>query len=152
MLAVSMYIRKLRDASGLSQEEAAVRAEISSKTLGRWEKGASEHEPGISNLRRLVNALGGSAKDALQLLIHDQADEDDGLMAAEMWLALSPEERERVDSVLDSAILPDELIEVIAEFRAEYQNDQTLAAFLRGVLIGGHAAALLQSGECCSLP
>ena len=70
MLAVSMYIRKLRDASGLSQEEAAVRAEISSKTLGRWEKGASEHEPGISNLRRLVNALGGSAKDALQLLIH----------------------------------------------------------------------------------
>jgi transcriptional regulator with XRE-family HTH domain len=137
MIAVSTYIRKLRDASGLSQEEAAVRADISSKTLGRWEKGVSEHEPGISNLKRLVLALGGSTKDALQLLIHDQADEEDGATAAEMWLELSEEERQRVDSVLDSAILPDDLIEVIAELRADYQDDRTLAALLRGVLLSG---------------
>src|SRR5690349_5944386 len=99
MIAVSTYIRLLRDAAGLSQEEAAARANISSKTLGRWENAESKHEPGVSNLKRLVAALGGSVKDALQLLIHDQASEEDGESAAEMWLALSKEERERVDSV-----------------------------------------------------
>lgn len=98
MIAVSTYIRTLRVASGLSQEEAAVRASISSKTLGRWEKGTEDHEPGVSNLRRLVQALGGSAKDAIRLLVTENATDEDGRRAAELWLELLPEERERIDS------------------------------------------------------
>lgn len=139
MEAVGAYLRFLRNDAKLSREKAAAKAGISSKTLERWESGGGEHEPGISNLKRLVGVLGGSTKDALQLLIRDQASEYDGEEAARAWLALSEEERQRVDSVLDSAILPDELIEVIEELRVDYQNDQTLVAFLRGVLLGGRA-------------
>lgn len=138
MPAVSIYLRLLRDASGLSQEAAAARAGISSKTLGRWEKADSDNEPGVSNLKRLVQALGGSAKDAVQLLIRDDATEEDGRVAAEMWLALTPEERERVDSILAGS-LPDELARVIEELRSEYRNDQGLVSLLRGVLLGWRA-------------
>lgn len=139
MEAVGAYLRVLRDDTKLSREKAAAKAGISSKTLERWENGTSEHEPGVSNLKRLVIALGGSAKDAVHLLIHDKAKEYDGEEAARLWLALSKEERQRVDSVLDEVILPDELIGIITELRADYQDDQTLAAILRGVLLGGRA-------------
>lgn len=67
MIAVSVYIRLLREASGLSQEQAAANAKISAKTLGRWEKGETEHEPGVTKLKQLVKVIGGSPKDALQL-------------------------------------------------------------------------------------
>lgn len=140
MIAVSTYIRLLREASGISQEQAAARAKISAKTLGRWEKGETEHEPGVTKLKQLVLALGGSAKDALQLLVHDGATEEDGEAAAQMWLELSPEERQRVDNVLDSNIMPDELIEVLSELRADYQDDRSLATMLRGVLLSGRAS------------
>lgn len=59
-IAVATYLRTLRDAAGLSQEEAAVKAGISAKTLGRWEKGTGEHEPTVTNLKKLVRVLGGS--------------------------------------------------------------------------------------------
>lgn len=83
MMAVSVYIRLLREASGLSQEQAAANAKISAKTLGRWEKGETEHEPGVTKLKQLVKVIGGSPKDALQLLIHDGATEEDGESAAQ---------------------------------------------------------------------
>ena len=121
MIAVSVYIRLLREASGLSQEQAAANAKISAKTLGRWEKGETEHEPGVTKLKQLVKVIGGSPKDALQLLIHDGATEEDGESAAQMWLDLSQEERKRVDNVLQSNIMPDELIEVLSELRADYR-------------------------------
>lgn len=139
MEAVSIYLRLLRNDMGLSREKAAARAGISSKTLERWEGADTENEPGITKLKQLVRALGGSAKDAAELLIRDDAKEEEGRQAAIAWLALSPEERKRVDSVLDSAILPEELIEIIEELRADYDNDKSLAAFLKGVLLSGRA-------------
>lgn len=139
MVAVSVYIRLLREASGLSQEQAAARAKISAKTLGRWEKGESEHEPGVTKLKQLVKTLGGSSKDALQLLVHDGSTREDAEWAAQTWLELSPEERNRVDNVLNSNIMPDELIEVIEELRGDYQDDRVLATLLRGVLLSGRA-------------
>ena len=137
MVAVSVYIRLLREASGLSQEQAAAQANISAKTLGRWERGENEHEPGVTKLKQLVKAIGGSPKDALQLLVHDGSTSEDAEWAAREWLELSQEERDRVDNVLQSNIMPDELIEVLSELRADYQDDRSLAAMLRGVLLGG---------------
>jgi transcriptional regulator with XRE-family HTH domain len=135
MPAISMYLRLLRGATDLSQEEAARRADISAKTLGRWERADNEHEPGISNLKRLVQVLGGSTKDALQLLVRDDLNEDDGRETAEKWLALSLEERQRIDSVLASTS-PDELAQIIDELREESHDDPSLVTLLRGVLLG----------------
>lgn len=139
MVAVSVYIRLLREASGLSQEQAAASAKISPKTLGRWEKGDTEHEPGVTKLKQLVKVIGGSPKDALQLLIQDGAEKEDGETAAQAWLELSPDERKRVDTVLESNIMPDELNEILSELRADYQDDRGLAMLLRGVLLSGRA-------------
>jgi transcriptional regulator with XRE-family HTH domain len=135
MPAISIYLRLLRGATDLSQEEAAKRADISSKTLGRWEKADNGHEPGISNLKRLVQVLGGSTKDALQLLVRDDLNEDDGRATAEKWLALSLEERQRIDSVLSNSS-PDELTQIIDELREESHDDPNLVSLLRGVLLG----------------
>lgn len=135
MPAISIYLRLLRGATDLSQEEAARRAQISSKTIIRWEQADNEHEPGISNLKRLVQVLGGSTKDALQLLVRDDLNEDDGRETAEKWLALSLEERQRIDSVLASTS-PDELTQIIDELREESHDDPSLVTLLRGVLLG----------------
>lgn len=135
MPAISIYLRLLRGATELSQEEAAKRAEISSKTLGRWEKADNGHEPGISNLKRLVQVLGGSTKDALQLLVREDLTEEDGRRTAERWLALSPDDRQRIDSVLASSS-PDELTQIIDELREESHDDPSLVTLLRGVLLG----------------
>ena len=67
----------------MNHEQAAANAKISAKTLGRWEKGETEHEPGVTKLKQLVKVIGGSPKDALQLLIHDGATEEDGESAAQ---------------------------------------------------------------------
>jgi len=135
MPAISVYLRLLRQATDLSQVEAASRAGISPKTLGRWEQADNEHEPGVSNLKRLVQVLGGSTKDALQLLVRDDLNEDAGRETAQKWLALSAEERQRIDSVL-AASSPDELLQIIEELREESRDDPSLVTLLRGVLLG----------------
>jgi hypothetical protein len=87
---------------------------------------------------RLVQVLGGSTKDELHLLVRDDASEEDGQRAAERWLALTPDERERIDSVLASSP-PDDLTQIIDELREEYRNDPGLLTLLRGVLLGWRA-------------
>lgn len=134
MPAVSGYLRVLRDAKGWSQEEAAVRGGVSSKTLGRWEKPNNNHEPGVFGLKKVVQALGGSAKDAVQLLIRDNATEEEGRAAAAAWLALTPQERERVDSIL-TEVLPEDMKKIIAELRLEYRDDRGLVDALRTILL-----------------
>ncbi len=134
-VAVATYLRTLRSAAGLSQEEAAAKAGISAKTLGRWERGAGDHEPTVTNLKKLVHVLGGSVRDALLLLITEDATEDDGDGVAQTWLDLPAGERAQVDSIIENT-MSEELLEIIQELRSDYQDDRTLVEFLRGALLG----------------
>lgn len=61
MQQVSAYLRRLRDETGWTQEEAARRAEISSKSVSDWE--LSNAVPGADNLARLIDVLGGAPED-----------------------------------------------------------------------------------------
>lgn len=128
MTAISLYLRSLRGASGLTKEQAAVHAGISSKTLERWEAG--KNEPIVSNLKRLVRALQGSVNDAIYLLVHDEIDPIKGKEAAEAWLKLSKEERERVDSIFTATSF-DELDVLLKDLQAEIQGDKTRVGLLR---------------------
>lgn len=136
--AVAYYLRTLRGAADLTQEEAAVKGGISAKTLGRWEKGDGKHEPTVTPLKRLVKALGGSTKDALMLLITEDSTWKDGEEIAYAWLQMSDDQRSQVDSVIETTMSED-LLEIIQELRDHYRDDRTLVAFLRGALLGGLA-------------
>lgn len=145
-IAIATYLRTLRDAAGLSQEEAAAKAGISAKTLGRWEKGTGEHEPTVTNLKKLVRALGGSVRDALLLLITDDATENDGEGTAQVWLGTPQEQRAKIDAILETT-MSEELLEVIRELQEDYQDDWVLVAFLRGALLGGRGRDARQRKE-----
>lgn len=139
-VAVATYLRMLRNAAGLSQEEAAAKAGISAKTLGRWEKGAGDHEPTVTNLKKLVHVLGGSVRDALLLLITEDATDNDGDAIAQVWLDMPADQRVQVDSVIENT-MSEELLEIIQELRSDYQDDRTLVEFLRGALLGRRGRA-----------
>ena len=149
-VAVATYLRTLRTAAGLSQEEAAVKAGISAKTLVRWEKGVGDHEPTVTKLKDLVRVLGGSVRDALLLLITENATEQDGDNVARAWLDMPPDQRVQVDSIIENT-MPDELLEIIQELRGDYQDDRTLVEFLRGFLLGRRGRATQRRraiGQC----
>jgi len=134
-IAVGTYLRVLRNAAGLSQEEAAVQAGISAKTLGRWEKGSGDHEPTVTNLKQLVRVLGGSVRDAMHLLVTEDATERDGDSIAKTWLEMPAEQRAKIDSIIENT-MSEELLGIIQELREDYQDDRTLVEFLRGALLG----------------
>ncbi len=53
---VSQQVRTLRTGAGLSQEQLAVKAGLSSATVGRIE--AATHTPSLATLAKLAEALG----------------------------------------------------------------------------------------------
>ena len=54
-------IRARRNAAGLKQSELAVLIGCSQKDISRWENG--DHDPSISNLKKIAAALGCSMDD-----------------------------------------------------------------------------------------
>lgn len=93
MTAVASYLIALRADRKLTQEDAAATTGINVKTVQRWERG--ENEPKMSELGAYVEALGGSAHRALDLLLGRQPplgtpDEPPGVLAARLRLASLP--------------------------------------------------------------
>jgi transcriptional regulator with XRE-family HTH domain len=73
-------VRRLRLARGLSQEELAHRAGMSTKTVARIEKG-SDHEHRGSTYRRLAEALDVPPERLLGIIFSEDDDEPHGLMS-----------------------------------------------------------------------
>ena len=67
MQAVGLYLRSLRDAADLTQEEAANRVGLAAKTVERWEAG--KNEPKVTELSAYVKAIGGSVQKMVSLLL-----------------------------------------------------------------------------------
>lgn len=136
MPAVSVYLRVLRDGRGLTQEQAAVKAGVSTKTVERWEAG--KNEPTVSNLKQLVRVLQGSVEDAIFLLLSDDKEAADGRRAAEAWLRLSDEERAQIDSILANAPA-DEIDVLLKDLRSEIQQNDRRQSYVRGLIAGWRA-------------
>ena len=80
MQAVGLYLRDLRVAADLTQAEAATRIGVSTKSIERWEAGASE--PAFSTLAAYVKALHGSLERLIDLLLNGgKPEEGDPLQA-----------------------------------------------------------------------
>ena len=136
MEAVGAYLRTLREAQHLSRAAVAAQIETHESQLVRIEAGDQDSRGSL--LLALVAAVQGRVADVQRLILDKSATESDGRAAAEAWLALTPEERARVDSIVANA-LPGDLAGAIAELRAEYHDDHGLAALLRGFLLGWRA-------------
>ncbi len=62
---MALNLRRLRHASGLTQEELAERAALSTRYVGRIESGAAS--PSVTVLGRLAGALGVDPCDLLHM-------------------------------------------------------------------------------------
>lgn len=78
MQAVGIYLRELRTAEGLTQEQAGRRGGVSTKSVERWEAGKTE--PALTDLIAYVKALRGDVRRVVALLL-GEADEPDPLQA-----------------------------------------------------------------------
>lgn len=61
--AIGPKVRELREAAGLSQEDLAHQAKISTSTLSRIERGT--YQPRLDTLNKLAQALGVPVADLL---------------------------------------------------------------------------------------
>ena len=77
------YLRRLRKLKGWSQTQLVtkVNGAVGLRTVGRWENG--DHEPYISELLPVVDALGGSIARATLLMVSETATEADAVRMAE---------------------------------------------------------------------
>jgi transcriptional regulator with XRE-family HTH domain len=74
MQAVGIYLRELRAAGGLTQEQAGQRGGISTKSVERWEAGKTE--PALTDLVAYVKALHGDVQRVVTLLLGDDNEPD----------------------------------------------------------------------------
>jgi transcriptional regulator with XRE-family HTH domain len=93
MQALQSYLIATRTNAKLSQEAAADLVGITGKTVGRWESG--ENEPKMSELIAYIEAIGGSAYRAVDLLLGRQPavgspDEPPAVLATREMLANLP--------------------------------------------------------------
>lgn len=84
MQAAATYLRTLREKRSLSQEDVASQVGVSSKMIIEWEKGRSE--PSSTRLAAFVAAVRGSAEMVHQLLLNQNATEDEGRNFAQQWI------------------------------------------------------------------
>jgi transcriptional regulator with XRE-family HTH domain len=93
MQALQSYLIATRTNAKLSQESAADLVGITGKTVGRWESG--ENEPKMSELIAYIEAIGGNAYRAVDLLLERKPaagspDEPPAVLATREMLANLP--------------------------------------------------------------
>lgn len=83
MKAAASYLKALRNARDLTQDEVGRVIGVTGKTVYDWETGK---EPRATNLAAYIKAVGGSPDDVMALLNAPGATDHDGEEAAESWL------------------------------------------------------------------
>jgi transcriptional regulator with XRE-family HTH domain len=109
MQAVGIYLRDIRGAAGLTQEEAARRGGVSTKTVERWEAGRTE--PALTDLAAYVKALHGSVERVVSLLLGQDVSRDQVVAEFAPHPDETPEEADRLSRLLDlleRGVPPDE--------------------------------------------
>jgi transcriptional regulator with XRE-family HTH domain len=135
MAGVRGYLRRLRQERHVSQKDLAEHIGLSRRALIDWETGKTrtiKSEP----LYQAVEYLDGSADQINELLGQLEVTEADGESAALNWLR-----RDQIvymDEII-ATTSPDDLAEIIAELRNEYQRDSSLVETLRTFLAGWRA-------------
>jgi transcriptional regulator with XRE-family HTH domain len=87
LLAAATYLKTLREAYGISQDEVARSLGTSTRVVGGWER--AETDPASSSLAAFTRFVHASAEHVVTLLINPDATQDDGVRLAHQWLEQS---------------------------------------------------------------
>lgn len=140
MRSAVAYLRTLREARGLSQEDIARAVDVSVKTVWNWE--TQPQEIPSTKLAAFLRMVEGSAEDVISLLNQDDATPDDGRRLAQGLLSRKQLEQinERVtahgaDVAIQAATellqSPEILREIIRRIDEQQETLHTLESSLR---------------------
>lgn len=128
MQVAMTYLRVLREAHDLSQEDVARATNVTVKQIGRWERG--ESEPGVVGLAAFVQLVQGSMEDVKRLILDQKADENAALRAAETILHFInqvPDERDarrqRAIALIDDLLADPQKMDRLLGYGARLQEE-----------------------------
>ena len=87
VLAATAYLKALREARGLSQDDVARAIGASMRQVGAWER--AESDPASSSLAAYIRYISASAEHVVSLLGNPDATREDGSRLARQWLEQS---------------------------------------------------------------
>jgi transcriptional regulator with XRE-family HTH domain len=102
MQAAATYLRTLREAQGMTQEQLAARLDVAAKTIHNIERGKSD--PRSSMLHAILRAVQGKAETVHTLMDGACDDPDYGRELAEHELAMARLRSEFGDEVYQAAL------------------------------------------------
>ena len=127
METVGLYLRDLRDAAGLTQDEAADLAGVDKKTIRRWETGSNE--PKLTDLYRYVRSINGSIQHVVNLLLDDISP-----------YVMTDEEKQEINRIAQTRD-PEDLRRLFDVIRIEQRHNplivELVSSFLAGLLLRG---------------
>ena len=117
VLAATAYLKALREARGLSQDDVARAIGASMRQVGAWER--AESDPASSSLAAYIRCVHASAEHVVSLLIDPDATREDGARLAREWLEQSEQSylRELEGASPDEQLR--ELLDVLRSFRSD---------------------------------
>ena len=92
MKSVGIYLRELRIAAGLRQEDMAAELSVSKKQIGRWENG--EQDPSASSLFRFISLVQGDIYHVAELILSDDSLDERAKLLAQSQLEYLREDSE----------------------------------------------------------
>jgi transcriptional regulator with XRE-family HTH domain len=120
MLAAATYLRTLREARGLSQDEVGRRIGVAGKSVYEWERGNTDL--GATKLAKFIRIVQGSGEDIISLLTLGDGTEEEGYRVAQKHL--SREQRDGIDTAI-ATYGPDVVLRAAADvlLRPETMRD-----------------------------
>jgi transcriptional regulator with XRE-family HTH domain len=132
LLAAATYLKTIREAHGISQDEVARSLGTSTRVVGGWER--AEADPASTSLAAFTRFVHASAEHVVTLLINPDATQADAVQLAHEWLEQS---KQQFLNQLDRASTDDQLRDVLTILRSFSSNPRKLGQLL------GYAERLL---------
>jgi transcriptional regulator with XRE-family HTH domain len=132
VLAATAYLKTLREARNLSQDDVAEAIGASMRQVGAWERGQAD--PASSSIAAYIRFVHASAEHVVSLLINPIATAEDGAQLAGQWLEESEQSYVRT---LDSTSIDDqlhELLDVLRAFRSDPRRLGQVLGYAEGLL------------------
>lgn len=125
--AAGAYLRVLREARGLTQQEVATQIGLTNyQQIYRIETGS--HDTSATTLLAFGRAVGGQAEDIERLMLEPKATVMDGIMQAQARLAPQPDTSKRQQALdyLDS-LTPEDVLDLVSEYHARQRHSGGVA-------------------------
>ncbi len=130
--AAAAYLKIIREARGISQDEVARHLGTSTRVVGGWER--SEADPASTSLAAFTRFIHASAEHVVTLLIDPDATQDDARRLANEWLEHS---QQQVLQTLERASDNDQLRDLLVILRSFSSNPRKIGQII------GYAERLL---------